>query len=42
VLVQDTSYAGGYDALGNVLSYTITDGTGNVSVTKVSDIKEER
>jgi len=41
VLVQDTSYAGGYDAVGNVLSYTITDGSGNVSRTTVTEIKGE-
>ena len=41
VLVQDTSYAGGYDAVGNVLSYSITDGSGNVSRTTVTEIKGE-
>ena len=41
VLVQDTNYAGGYDAVGNVLSYTITDGSGNVSRTTVTEIKGE-
>jgi YD repeat-containing protein len=41
VLVQDTSYAGGYDALGNVLAYTVADRTGSISNTTVSYVKGE-
>jgi YD repeat-containing protein len=40
VLVRDTSYADGYDGVGNVLSYTVTDGTGNVSDTRISYIRK--
>jgi hypothetical protein len=36
VLVRDTSYAGGYDAVGNIVSYVITDGSGNVSTTQIT------
>jgi YD repeat-containing protein len=36
VLLRETDYTGGYDAAGNVLSYTITDGSGNQSTTQIS------
>lgn len=41
VLVKDTSYAGGYDAVGNVLSYTITDATGNISASQIAMVKND-
>ncbi|MFL6676160.1 MAG: transglycosylase SLT domain-containing protein [Massilia sp.] len=40
-LLQDTNYAGGYDAVGNALSYKFIDANGSVGTTSVSLVRQD-